>query len=59
MGINSAIATRLKAHAEFMRQLEAEGWERKAASAEALRMLETIDDYLAEKSAPRTDEGKS
>jgi hypothetical protein len=34
---------RLAAHAEFMRQIEAEGWEREAASTEALRMLKAIE----------------
>lgn len=46
-----SVEVRLKAHAEFMRQLEAEGWDRKSASAEALRMIETIDDYLDAKDA--------
>lgn len=47
------IEANLRAHAEFMRQLEAEGWEREAASKEAMRMLNKINDYLDEKDASR------
>lgn len=37
------IENRLVVHAQFMRVLQDEGWDREAASKEALRMIEKIE----------------
>lgn len=43
------IEVRLRMHAQFMRALEAEGWDREAASAEAYLMLKKIEKTNADR----------